>query len=162
MQDLPHVIPGSVCRLFFHGCHPFTLKPILCLQHDHSCLHGQFEVVSQFFVGMFDSSETYIDNIYVVAFVNLTSVTGFWFDCVTSIPWSYFDLSAYRVCSPFFFNLKAFTFDAPHTWQFFHQACQQDRKPAFNVQSNQRILRFFKVLRILKMIRLLKGVKVVE
>ncbi len=42
------------------------------------------------------------------------------------------------------------------------QACKSDGQPLFNIQSNQRILRVFKLLRILKILRLLKGVKVVE
>ena len=31
---------------------------------------------------------------------NVTSVSGFWFDCITSIPWSYLDYAAYLVRTP--------------------------------------------------------------
>jgi hypothetical protein len=42
---------------------------------------------------------TYQDDILVSLRKNLTSVSGFWFDCVTSIPWSYIDLHFYLVRS---------------------------------------------------------------
>jgi hypothetical protein len=29
----------------------------------------------------------------------LTTASGFWFDCITSVPWSYMDLVVYRVRS---------------------------------------------------------------
>ena len=57
----------------------------------------QFEVASQFFVGSFDNSETYFDDIKLIMIRNLTSVTGFWFDLLTSMPWSFMDVNAYKV-----------------------------------------------------------------
>ena len=34
-----------------------------------------------------------------MAVENLTSLSGFWFDCVTSIPWSWLDFETYTVHS---------------------------------------------------------------
>jgi hypothetical protein len=57
----------------------------------------QFEVFIQFFVGVFDERLGYIDDPKEIAMRNLTSFTSFWFDCVTSIPWSYIDMHQYLV-----------------------------------------------------------------
>jgi hypothetical protein len=42
----------------------------------------------------------YIDDFAWVVKKNLFSLTGFWFDCVTSIPWSCFDMAEYLVFLP--------------------------------------------------------------
>jgi hypothetical protein len=40
---------------------------------------------------------TYDDDLISVAKKNVCSASGFWFDCITSIPWSYMDLNFYMV-----------------------------------------------------------------
>jgi hypothetical protein len=55
------------------------------------------EIVLQFFTGYVDFSETYCDNIRVVALQYLSSFGGFWFDFATSLPWAFNDLYAYQV-----------------------------------------------------------------
>jgi hypothetical protein len=57
----------------------------------------QFEVFVQFFIGVYDSSDKYCDNPFLVASRYLTSPRGFGFDFVTSLPWSYIDLNSYQV-----------------------------------------------------------------
>ena len=52
----------------------------------------QVEVFIQFFVGMYDNKQEYIDDWRLVASAYLMSPFGFWFDCVTSVPWSFMDL----------------------------------------------------------------------
>jgi hypothetical protein len=59
--------------------------------------HPQFEVACQFVMGTYDSTETYCDNIRAIITAYLTSVSGFWFDCTTSVPWSYIDMVVYQV-----------------------------------------------------------------
>jgi hypothetical protein len=56
----------------------------------------QFEVFVQFFIGVYDSAEKYCDDPLVVATRYLTSLRGFAFDFITSLPWSYFDLNSYQ------------------------------------------------------------------
>ena len=51
----------------------------------------------RFFVGTYNVDMTYDDDMVSVARKNLLSVSGFWFDCVTCIPWSYMDLRVYLV-----------------------------------------------------------------
>ena len=58
---------------------------------------GKFEAISQFFIGYFDANEKYVDSLLAVALKNFSSFSGFWFDLLTSIPWSYFDMIAYQV-----------------------------------------------------------------
>jgi hypothetical protein len=55
------------------------------------------EAFVQFFLGRYSEDLTYEDDLLVSLQRNLTSVSGFWFDCVTSIPWSYMDLHQYLV-----------------------------------------------------------------
>lgn len=50
-----------------------------------------------FFVGYFRQDTTYCDSKRIVALRQLRSPFAFWFDSVTSIPWSYFDLETYLV-----------------------------------------------------------------
>ena len=61
----------------------------------------QFEVFVQFFIGVYDSSEKYCDNPFLIASRYLTSPRCFSFDFVTSLPWSYIDLNSYQVYSGF-------------------------------------------------------------
>ena len=60
-------------------------------------VHAKFEAISQFFVGYFDANEKYVDSLLAVALKNFSSFSGFWFDLLTSVPWSYFDMTAYQV-----------------------------------------------------------------
>jgi hypothetical protein len=59
----------------------------------------QIEVAFQFVTGTFDSTETYCDELSFIATRYLTTIRGFWFDCITSVPWSFMDLAVYRVRS---------------------------------------------------------------
>ena len=58
------------------------------------------EVFIQFVVGVFDEDLVYIDDWRRIAAINLMSVSGFWFDCATSIPWSLMDLHFDLVGAP--------------------------------------------------------------
>jgi hypothetical protein len=60
-------------------------------------LPHQIEVACQFVIGTFDSTETYCDELGTIVTRYLTKFSGFWFDCVTSIPWSFMDLAISRV-----------------------------------------------------------------
>ncbi len=51
----------------------------------------------QFFIGFYTHELKYFDDLRVVARRNLSSPYRFWFDSVTSIPFSYIDLTIYRV-----------------------------------------------------------------
>ena len=51
----------------------------------------------QFFLGWYDDKSNYHDDIIKLFFKNILSPKGFWFDCITSIPWSYLDLKYYLV-----------------------------------------------------------------
>ena len=57
----------------------------------------QFEIALQFVTGSMDLSETYCDDFKVISAKYLSSLSGFWFDTLTSIPWSFNDLYAYQV-----------------------------------------------------------------
>jgi hypothetical protein len=59
----------------------------------------QFEIVLQFITGSLDLSETYCDDYKVIGAKYLSSISNFWFDLVTSIPWSFSDVYAYQVLS---------------------------------------------------------------
>jgi hypothetical protein len=72
--------------------------------------NAQVEVFVQFFVGIYDHELEYVDDWRRVALAYLKSVFGFWFDSVTSIPWSFMDLHFYMVLSP----------DLPHSSRFRH------------------------------------------
>ncbi len=54
----------------------------------------------QFLRGYYRADTLYEDRLEAVFLNNVSSVTGFWFDCVTSIPWTYLDLDAYLVGRP--------------------------------------------------------------
>lgn len=142
-------------------------------------LSPQLEVASQFFIGHFDNSETYFDDMKMIMIRNFTSISGFWFDLVTSIPWSYLDVNAYKV--------KHFKFAAVYdtarthiSYNYYGRTVFQNLLPGLflavyvRVQaciehlespilgSETKIFRIVKILRMLKIIRLLKAVKVVE
>ena len=55
------------------------------------------EIVLQFCIGSMDISEKYCDDFRVISAQYISSFSGFWFDVVTSIPWSFNDLYAYQV-----------------------------------------------------------------
>ena len=57
----------------------------------------QIEALSRFGVGSYLANQEYEDDFRVIALGNLTSLSGFWFDCITSIPWSWLDLQIYTV-----------------------------------------------------------------
>jgi hypothetical protein len=59
--------------------------------------HWQFEVVTQFCVGVYTEDMAYVDDWRLVAAKLCLSPTGVWFDVVTSIPWSFIDLHSYLV-----------------------------------------------------------------
>ncbi len=64
---------------------PFTPSP------------AQLDVILQFLTGCFVEHNTeYVDSYSRIALRNLTSLKGFWFDCVTSMPWSFMDYYAYQ------------------------------------------------------------------
>jgi hypothetical protein len=60
----------------------------------------QIEAFVRFFVGAHNVDMTYDDDAASIARKNLASVSGFWFDCATSIPWSFMDLRVYLVRPP--------------------------------------------------------------
>ena len=57
----------------------------------------QVEVFTQFFLGYYTQDMTYKDDLSGSIRRNLSSISGFWFDCITSIPWSFMDLHFYLV-----------------------------------------------------------------
>ena len=65
----------------------------------YQCAKMQVEVLLQFFVGYYSVEMAYYDDFYLLVRKNLLSLSGFWFDCFTSIPFSYMDLTIYMVCT---------------------------------------------------------------
>ncbi len=63
----------------------------------HVAARCQVEAFMRFFVGKYSADMSYDDNLVSVARTNVCSASGFWFDCITSIPLSYTDLSFYLV-----------------------------------------------------------------
>ncbi len=61
----------------------------------------QVEVTLQFFVGVYTEDLEYVDDWNKVVSKTLTSISGFWFDSFTSIPWSYLDLQLYAVLATY-------------------------------------------------------------
>jgi hypothetical protein len=57
----------------------------------------QVEAFAQFFLGYYAEDRTYKDDFCELLIKNISSISGFWFDCVTSIPWSYMDLHYFLV-----------------------------------------------------------------
>ena len=56
-------------------------------------------MVTNCFVGFYDEDMNYVDRLSRVLLRYTTSVMGFWFDSITSIPWSCLDLQSYLVSS---------------------------------------------------------------
>ena len=56
----------------------------------------QLEVALSFFVGTYEKDMSYNDDIKRVAMTNFGTPTAFWFDSVTSIPWSFLDYLVYQ------------------------------------------------------------------
>lgn len=54
-------------------------------------------MISQFFIAYYDDNGSYVDDITEVAKRYGLSITSFWFDLATSLPWSYLDLYVYQV-----------------------------------------------------------------
>jgi hypothetical protein len=54
------------------------------------------EAALQFFIGAYNSDMSYTDDPLAIAKRYVGSLWGFWFDCATSIPWSYLDLHYYQ------------------------------------------------------------------
>jgi hypothetical protein len=65
-----------------------------------ACFDPQFEVLVQFFVAIYNEELQFIDDWRSIAIRNLMSISGFWFDSATSIPWSFMDLHFYLVQNP--------------------------------------------------------------
>ena len=57
----------------------------------------QVEAFTQFFLGYYTQDMSYKDDLSGSIRRNLSSISGFWFDCITSIPWSFMDLHFYLV-----------------------------------------------------------------
>lgn len=57
----------------------------------------QFEIFCQFFIGYYDKNGAYVDEMGLVARKYCKSFTAFWFDIITSLPWTYLDYIALLV-----------------------------------------------------------------
>jgi hypothetical protein len=57
----------------------------------------QIEAFVQFGVAVYNEDMQFIDDWRAIAARNLMSISGFWFDSGTSIPWSFMDLHFYLV-----------------------------------------------------------------
>ena len=75
---------------------------LLCLNAGNQ----KVEVASKFFIGFHGKNNEYIDDISLVAYKVLTSLSGFWFDLFTSVPWSYFDVLAYQASGASILNIS--------------------------------------------------------
>ena len=86
----------SARALQYQRCPELSL---LLIQHcpGDGLLGVQFEALSRFAVGTYGHGQVYEDDVGRVVMNNLSSLTGFWFDCVTSIPWSWLDFATYKV-----------------------------------------------------------------
>ncbi len=86
------------CWYSSESCPDITLlAPFSPIYFINLIIYPQFEVIIQFFMGTLDASDRYCDNLRVIAFKYCASFTGFWFDFVTSLPWSFNDLYSYEV-----------------------------------------------------------------
>ncbi len=124
----------------------------------------QVEAFSQFFIGSFNTDMSYVDDFYCIVKRNLQSVSGFWFDLVTSIPWAYVDLGFFLVICPA--RRRVCTASPPDSvLVVLHcaQDCKWDVSGAVTVTTtgNERVIRIVKVLRILRIAKVLKLVKLV-
>jgi hypothetical protein len=103
----------------------------------------------------------YIDDFAWIVKKNLFSLTGFWFDCVTSIPWSCFDLYEYLVRPPTVEDKLCTSCE-----NCVLQHCSGDGPHSATVNpstgnDNARVVRVLKIFRILRVVRVLKLVKFV-
>ena len=57
----------------------------------------QYEVFCQFFIAYMDANGTYVDDWQKVARRYTLTPSFFFFDIMTSLPWSYLDFWAYQV-----------------------------------------------------------------
>ena len=102
MQHVSNTLFWRFCWYFLPGKQSLMFLIIVvwiasCYTHIHVLHLLQMEATVPFFMGILDLSDTYCDNIKVVAIKYLTSTTGFWFDFTTSLPWSMYDLYTYQV-----------------------------------------------------------------
>ena len=51
-------------------------------------------------MAFYDQNGKFVDDLRTVSLRYVSSVNSFWFDLVTSLPWSYLDLYAYQVTLP--------------------------------------------------------------
>ena len=75
------------CQQLHHAALP-DADSVCCLQ---------MEAFARFFVGVYKVDLTYDDDFVSICKQNVCSPGGFWFDCATSIPWSFMDLRVYLV-----------------------------------------------------------------
>ncbi len=97
----------------------------------------------------------YIDNWRLVAAKLCMSPTGIWFDCVTSIPWSFIDLHSYLVSiiSPVAAAMDVWTENV-------FQGCVSAGS-TFTIANDNRVVRIIKVMRMMRIVRILRLVKFV-
>ena len=114
-------------------------------------------MLAQFFVGVFTEDLKYIDDWRTVVVKTFTSISGFWFDSFTSIPWSFLDLQLYMV--PKAFLLCSFL-PCMGTDNLLGQDCITNGTTE-SANSDSRVIRIVKVLRILRIARVLNLVKFV-
>ena len=82
-------------KLNHNGVKSLTWKREHCQACDAAV--GQVDIILQFFTGVHHEDLSYCDEWKSIALRNLRSVTGFWFDVVTSIPFSYLDIYFHQV-----------------------------------------------------------------
>ena len=169
MQYFPNYVLWHMCGHLFHGeilCRPHQ---ILFSSHASTVMRlmiellpawqRQAEIILQFITGSLDMSETYCDELRLIATKYLSSPSGFCFDFATSLPWSLNDYYVYKVkYSPTRSNQS----NTPPMLMFWLQKCIEQRGQTKPVNDSARVLRVGKILRILKIVRILKAVKVVE
>ncbi len=109
---------------------------------------------------MYTEGLEYMDDWETVIIMTLKSLSGFWFDAFTSIPWSYLDLQLYLVT---ILLVSAF-FSHPLLMLNLCVGQYCISSPAGTTQSpdsDSRVIRIIKVLRILRIARVLKLMKFV-
>ena len=116
------------------------------------------EVVLNFFVGVYDSEFNYVDKASWVLRKYLTSPMGFWFDALTSIPWSWIDIHSYLVTDLSSSPVAGFSLIICMLGQQ-ELNCDSSNQSVTNAQSrtgNERAIRIAKIFRILRIMRVLK------
>ena len=118
-----------------------------------------------FIIGKINDNGEYEDNLAQIIAARLKAPNEFWFDSVTSIPWTYLDWFAMKVCISIvhfgnqFQSIRNMV-NSNFTNELCVQACQAGSDVAVS-GGNGRALRAIKILRMLRIIRLLKLVKIV-